>query len=547
MLVRLLDGCKLLAWGIVAGSCLVVAVISYRAPNSIWIAEAESPSLHVALNRDVILTQTVAWAGGSEQNRFVTAELPPPIQRPDFQDGDISADDTCFEVFSPPCRLDSDRSMETPPATDSDGLAAMSDGASRLAHRKSEFAAATPPDELTDDLAASAPRFDDGIRQSYTADYLAPLSKQEPFIDPQDQALNFAACNIQKLESCAATEVTRRKLTMRDATTNKPVATLTMVGAIASSRLPSEVIARAERLRARDGILHGAAGNARARQSFVNAVRNERTGHYTIEAQTTEITELASQLAEQFELSIVCHESAVGTVSAIVTDVTPIRALRRLVEPFGFAVVQHGSQIMIGDLEALKRPAQLDVSAYETQMFATQQRELPPGRVAVRTTYPVTAAAGIAAAGQTFHHTQPAVAVTPSARSLPPIADVAQVSHAMVERKPRILATPAEIAIGKQAKALVEEGMYSETIDLLTVAVREQTDSAILFRMLAEIYFHLDDLHPAESAAKRSLAIDKSNPLTNRIYGEILQRLGQNSRSKHYFRQADFLRFESAS
>ena len=213
-----------------------------------------------------------------------------------------------------------------------------------------------------------------------------------------------------------------------------------------------------------------------------------------------------------------------------------MRAIRRLVEPFGFALVEYGPQIVIGELEALEYAARMEAAAHEAQMLAAQ--ETAEYEAAAQ------AAAQLAAADVVELTATKRLAPRRSAESaqrLPPVGRVSHVSHDAPAIVAKLTATPEETAIGTQAKAMVADGQLAETVDLLTDAVGDYPNSAILYRMLAEVYFHRDDLRAAETAAKRSLAIDKSNPLTNRIYGEILRQMGQGNRSQHYLQQAKFL------
>lgn len=514
MLVRLLDGCKLLAWGMVAGSCLVAAIISHRAPNSIWPGARDSPNLHTALTREVALLQTTAWNGHTPTSEFcVNPSRPgtcqsldqasPPRPEPLHQTA------TCD--VQPGCR--GKTCDETAPATNLD----------------SDFVIGDHADEHSSDFVAQPPPCNDDVRPAHVQQ--APVEHA-----PIAQVLAEQSYGAHKLETRSVTEITNRKVTMRDATTNIAVATLTIAGPIESSTLPPETIELAKAERRQNKALRSAHQLSTAKQHFINAYRDEKTGHFTIEAQTIEIAELVDYFAERFGLPIVCHESAIGTVSASVSEVTLVRAIRRLVEPFGFALVEYGPQIVIGELEALEYAARIEAAAHEAQMLAAQ--ETAEYEAAAQ------AAAQLAAADVVELTATKRLAPRRSAESaqrLPPVGRVSHVSHDAPAIVARLTATPEETAIGTQAKAMVADGQLAETVDLLTDAVGDYPNSAILYRMLAEVYFHRDDLRAAETAAKRSLAIDKSNPLTNRIYGEILRQMGQRNRSQHYLQQAKFL------
>ncbi len=109
----------------------------------------------------------------------------------------------------------------------------------------------------------------------------------------------------------------------------------------------------------------------------------------------------------------------------------------------------------------------------------------------------------------------------------------------------RSTSKPYEIAIGKKAKSLIAQGDLATTTKLLEEAVKRYPDSAILFRMLSEVYLHEGRFAEAQTTVERSLALNRKNPMANQIYGEVLKQNGQKARANHYLEQAKFLRQDS--
>ena len=253
MLVRLLDGCKLLAWGMVAGSCLVAAIISHRAPNSIWPGARDSPNLHTALTREVALLQTAAWNGDTPTSEFCANpsrpgtcqsldqasphDQCPCIRRRPGSDGALASDSDLRRSVG----LPGETCDETAPATNLD----------------SDFVIGDHADEHSSDFVAQPPPCNDDVRPAHVDQHhvnypsLPQTSLQQAPVEhaPIAQVLAEQSYGAHKLETRSVTEITNRKVTMRDATTNMAVATLTIAGPIESSTLPPEAIelAKAER------------------------------------------------------------------------------------------------------------------------------------------------------------------------------------------------------------------------------------------------------------------------------------------------------------
>ncbi len=301
-------------------------------------------------------------------------------------------------------------------------------------------------------------------------------------------------------------------VTMRDKS-NRTLATLRISSAVTRDFLQPEERAAIAATRDRSQPLENATSPQRGKpvSPHVDVFEDPTTGHLTIDAQTIEIQQLAADLTVRLGRPIRCHESLSGTISARVTDTSLTRALERLVGPFGYAIVNLDGCSVIGTPEALRYEARRlqDLHSWEeAQVTETVQvrRE---------------AMEEFAESAERLPPVQPATELAP----------IALEDNTETESVPATSSQPYEISIGNKAKSLIAQGDLETTTELLQEAVARHPDSAILFRMLAEVYLHRGMYIQARAAAQQSLALNRNNPMTNQVYGEVLKKMGETARA----------------
>ncbi len=305
-------------------------------------------------------------------------------------------------------------------------------------------------------------------------------------------------------------------VTMRDKA-NRTVATLKISSAVKREFLKPEeraVIAASLESASAKPVSH----HAKVCAPYVTVHEDPATGHFTIDAQTIEVQQLADELTARMGHPIRCHESLSGTVSARVTDTSLPRALERLVGPFGYSIANLNGCTVIGTPEALR---------YEAR------------RLQDRCNWE--SAQAVSARCENVSSDDDA-----STERLPPVQSLANIGPtAAADNVPVASSQPYEITIGNKAKALIAQGDLETTTGLLEEAISRHPDSAILYRMLAEVYLHRSMYHQARTAAQKSLALNRNNPVTNQIYGVVLNRMGDKARGRHYLEQAKYLRSQA--
>lgn len=248
-----------------------------------------------------------------------------------------------------------------------------------------------------------------------------------------------------------------------------------------------------------------------------------------------DVRELAAQLSQRLSLPIESTGSHTGHVEARMLE----DALVELVRPFGYSVRRHqdGLQIVMEDVSAattapITTVAPADIPSPVVQASASTAVEPAPLADLIEASelngtvrLPAIEDADIMIEGQDTHGSASAATSQVTGEN-----DEAARKEAVV------------VAV-RLAKAAVQQGDLDESIEVLTQAALQQPESLVLFRMLGEAYMHRHDFDAAEKAIQTALAINKFDPLTNRIYSEVLAQMEQPERAQHYLEQAQH--FES--
>ena len=92
--------------------------------------------------------------------------------------------------------------------------------------------------------------------------------------------------------------------------------------------------------------------------------------------------------------------------------------------------------------------------------------------------------------------------------------------------------------IAERALNLMRRGEHRRTVNMLSQLVVEHSQSAQLFQLLGEAYYHCEQFEAAEVSLNHSLQLYKNDPRTNYFMGCTLHVLGNRQRSLHYLLQA---------
>lgn len=377
---------------------------------------------------------------------------------------------------------------------------------------------ACPPRQLADFNSLGAPRTSAHSRSDSSS---APIEGTPRHDECAGDAL------ITRDEIAGSTST----VTMRDKT-NRTVATLKISSAVTRDYLkPEEREAIAATCKPSLGSNDvRTASRVKPITPRVDIFEDPNTGHFTIDAESMELQQLAVEISARLGYPVRCLDCLSGTVSACVTDTSVTRALERLVGPFGCSIANLEGCYVIGTPEALR---------YEA-------RRLQDAREWEQARYAQAAQAAQAQFDASTISDESASAESASAERLPPVeAQTVAEPQALAERVPGMSSKPYEISIGNKAKELIAAGDLETTTSLLQEAVTRHQDSAILYRMLAEVYLHRGMYLQARTAIQQSLALNRNNPMANQIYGEVLKRMGEKTRSAHYLEQAKFLRSQA--
>lgn len=325
------------------------------------------------------------------------------------------------------------------------------------------------------------------------------------------------------------------------------------------------------------------------------------TGNSTFEARNIGLTELLRLAADRTGIDIEYGRHVRGLISAKITDKPLVEALTEIVAPFGFEVRQRRDRIIVDlpgmrDLKApnqarlyLKREGEAPAEPLSRSFVPAQQEVGPPAwrrgrRLGTKASIPgrapvkpateridsaVSCAREQATVVDSAVQGKPArLTSEPTVRSAPaallalgidepsdPLilespkhADASEnkdrltpndaAAHAAGETRTQGAEREKTMMTSEQAMHLMRNAEYTRAVNLLSEAATECYDSAQLFSLLGEAYYHVGNYTAARVAIERSLELYKYDARTNFFMGCVLEALHQTARGHHYFLQA---------
>lgn len=246
---------------------------------------------------------------------------------------------------------------------------------------------------------------------------------------------------------------------------------------------------------------------------YLNLRIDLHTGHTLIDARNLPLGDLVAEMNRRYQFPIECPIEIAESVSARIEARDPVTALRRIVEPTGYAVLSQPNRTW-------KVVRAVDSSRV---------------RVVDSSRYPVAR-----------------VSADLDAERAAPSSAIVLAGHAVQKPRHAPLPPPTEACNPEQAEIitrcsqLVASGRSDLAMDALAELMSISPNCAPAARLLAECYVARDDMESALTAATEAIRLNRNSFEANMIMGRILQELGQDERSSHYFDQAEYLRELSA-
>jgi hypothetical protein len=277
----------------------------------------------------------------------------------------------------------------------------------------------------------------------------------------------------------------------------------------ASDVLPSQPVHGPE-IAAENPASHGKQGGPYA--PFLDLRIDLHTGRTLIDARNLPLDALVMAMSQRYHFPIECKIDMDDSVSARIEARDPVTALRRIVEPSGYAVL-----------------ALPDRTWQVVRAVATQAAEpsLPKNAIALTS-------------AQTPVELNRQSSALPIPR--PTVHRQRNIQHAVQEA-----CSPEAAEVIRSCQQLVASGRSDLALDGLSEILVNSPNCAPAARLLAECYIARDDMESALMAATEALRLNRRSADANLIMGRVLQELGQDERSEHYLNQAEYLRAEEAA
>ena len=129
---------------------------------------------------------------------------------------------------------------------------------------------------------------------------------------------------------------------------------------------------------------------------------------------------------------------------------------------------------------------------------------------------------------------RPAVPTARSPRRLPKVNDRESPRRAALVSDEKNVFT----VIAERALTMMRNGQYRQTVEMLSQLVSDYGQSAQLFALLGEAYYHCGEHRAAEVSLIRSLELYRNDARTNYFIGCTFRALGNRQRGQHYLLQA---------
>ena len=292
----------------------------------------------------------------------------------------------------------------------------------------------------------------------------------------------------------------------------------------------------------------------------------------TIDAQHVDLRHLLTLVGERAGIPIHSTQHVDGLVSAHIQGVRLEDAVQQIIMPLGFAVGVSDDALIVGlnnEVRGFDRklngydvarkgiagtPPSVRLVSHHAAIhadagLAPSSRSIVENVVAdgVAATGDVPQAVGLEYEKPIPLHAVPQAAAPAesgltlstanSPRRLPAVDDSESPRRAaLVSDEQKVFAVIAERAL-----TMMRDGQYRRTVEMLSQLVSDYGQSAQLFSLLGEAYYHCGEHQAAEVSLARSLELYRNDARTNYFMGCTFRALGNRQRGQHYLLQAHHL------
>ena len=268
-----------------------------------------------------------------------------------------------------------------------------------------------------------------------------------------------------------------------------------------------------------------------------------QTGRTSIKVRHTSIENILEAVSRRLQIDILRTEGVRGSLSATVVADDLIMALRSLLEPFDFVVIDHSDQLIIRHRNDDSSVVLQSVTPYRPEIQATHSRSEPVPATPAEPVVLANAGSQAMSVPQPLDANQIALAVAQvmqangQLQNANMVAEVAQPA-AESEATPTQPEMTPDVRIAEYAQDAFAAGRTDYAIEILPQGILRYRRSPLLFRLIGEAYFLSGDFQAALPATEQSLVLDKTDPMTNELMARVLLELGQAQRADHYLMQA---------
>jgi hypothetical protein len=279
----------------------------------------------------------------------------------------------------------------------------------------------------------------------------------------------------------------------------------------------------------------------------------------TIDAQHFQLRDLLTLVAERAGIPIHSTQHVRGLVSAHIKNVRLEDAIQQIIMPLGFSVGVNGNALIVGLHNEVRgfdqrlngfddmgrngiagRPQAVRLVGHHGDVattgdvaqtvWAEDEKPLPLHAIS-RSAVPAESSPTVPT------ESSPTVPTATSPRRLPEVDDGKSPVRAASDSDE----TKVFTVIAERALTMMQEGHYRKTVEMLSQLVSDHGQSAQLFALLGEAYYHCDEYRAAEISLIRSLELYRNDARTNYFMGCTFRALGNRQRGQHYLLQAHHL------
>ncbi len=289
----------------------------------------------------------------------------------------------------------------------------------------------------------------------------------------------------------------------------------------------------------------------------------------TIDAQHVDLRDLLTLVGERAGIPIRSSRHVTGLVSAHIKEMRLEDAIQRIIMPLGFSVGVSDDALIVGlhdEVSGLDRrlngydvprgqdndtPSTVRLVSHHAAARSAVELASAPAAVASGVVTAAPSAEPVIEMGEMPMHAAPeavpADSLVGSAASVAASPKDPQrlpsVNDKLAWRRAELLSNEETVfgVIAEHAQTMMRDGQYGRTVEMLSQLVSDHGQSAQLFSLLGEAYYHCGEHQAAEVSLNRSLELYRNDARTNYFMGCTLRALGNRRRGQHYLLQAHHL------